>query len=103
MDYKTYIVATVVVFFTWGFLALIFAQSKMDLSVVILNPTQVGYSFVVDSSYLDVNLSNGTLPRRANGTYLYWKADANGDLMPVIRFKYLETMIAKPKYTVMGL
>jgi len=48
----------------------------------------VGYSFVIDSTYLNVRLPNGELPRRANGTYLYWKVDENGDLIPVRRLIY---------------
>lgn len=44
--------------------------------------------YVVDSAYLNVWLPNGDLPRRANGTYLYWKADANGNLMPRRKIDY---------------
>lgn len=45
----------------------------------------LGYSYEIDSSWIDVRLSNGELPRRADGTYLYWKTDANGNLIPVRR------------------
>lgn len=44
--------------------------------------------YVIDSTYLHVWNPDGSLPRRANGTYLYWKVDANGNLMPRRKIDY---------------
>lgn len=43
----------------------------------------IWHSYVIDSTYWRVWLPNGDLPRRANGTYLYWKEDKNGKLIPL--------------------
>lgn len=45
-------------------------------------------SFRIDSSWLNVWLPNGELPRRENGTYLYWLADENGNLEPVRKIDF---------------
>jgi hypothetical protein len=56
---------------------------------IIINEVEVEYrwmiwhAYVMDSAYLKVWLPNGDLPRRANGTFLYWKVDENGDLIPI--------------------
>lgn len=44
--------------------------------------------YVIDSTWWHVWLPNGDLPRRENGTYLYWKADANGELIPLRKIDY---------------
>jgi len=48
----------------------------------------VWHSYVIDSAWLNVWLPNGDLPRRENGTYKYWKADSNGDLIPLRKIDY---------------
>lgn len=45
-------------------------------------------SYVIDSTWLNVWLPNGDLPRRENGTYKYWKADSNGNLIPLRKIDY---------------
>ena len=46
------------------------------------------YSYEIDSTWLGVNLPDGDLPRRSNGTYLYWKTDSLGNLIPRRTLKY---------------
>lgn len=48
----------------------------------------IWHSYVIDSSWLNVWLPNGDLPRRENGTYLYWKADSSGNLIPLKKIDY---------------
>lgn len=57
------------------------AQTKMDLGLEFEG--QIWYSYVIDSTYLGVNLPNGELPRREDGTYLYWAYP----LTPVIKYR----------------
>lgn len=35
------------------------------------------------NTWLNVRLPNGDLPRRADGSYLYWKTDKEGKLIPI--------------------
>lgn len=44
--------------------------------------------YVIDSTYWHVWNPDGSLPKRENGTYLYWKADANGNLIPRRKIDY---------------
>ncbi len=46
----------------------------------------IWWSFVIDSTYLGFSLPNGELPRRENGTYLYWKENEFGELMSIKRY-----------------
>lgn len=46
------------------------------------------YGFMIDSSYLNVWLSNGELPRRENRTYKYWMVDSSGQLLKRITIGY---------------
>lgn len=57
-------------------------------NIVVMDTTNkdVWYSFVIDSSWLGVNLPNGELPRRESGTYLYWKENQYGKLMPIKKY-----------------
>ena len=85
-----------------GFMSFTSAQSKMSLDLEFEG--QIWYSYVIDSTYLNVNLPNGELPRREDGTYLYWAYP----LTPVVKYKkFPESEPAVPlnnkKYTVMGL
>lgn len=48
----------------------------------------IWHGYVIDSVWWHVWLPNGDLPRRENGTYLYWKADENGDLIPLRKIDY---------------
>jgi len=75
-----------------------FAQTKMDLDFSFEG--QMWYSYAIDSTWLGINEPDGDLPRRENGTYRYWLADGNGDLIPVRKFR---KPVTEPyqKYTVM--
>lgn len=53
--------------------------------------TSTWYGYEIDSLWLGVNLPDGELPRRANGTYLYWKADSLGNLFPAQETRYYFT------------
>lgn len=44
--------------------------------------------YVIDSTYWHVWNPDGTLPKRENGTYKYWKADNNGNLIPLRKIDY---------------
>lgn len=74
------------------------AQTKMGLDLSFEG--QMWYSYVIDSTWLGINEPDGDLPRRGNGTYGYWLADGNGDLIPVRKFR---KPVTEPyqKYTVM--
>lgn len=48
----------------------------------------IWHGYVIDSLWWNVHLPDGDLPRRANNTYLYWKADENGDLIPLRKIDY---------------
>lgn len=69
---------------------LLFSQKATFVKEVEVdnNTYIVWYSYIIDSTYLNVNLPNGELPRRANRTYLYWKADKNGKLIPLRKIDY---------------
>lgn len=64
--------------------------------------------YVIDSTYLNVWLPNGDLPRRENGTYLYWKVDARGNLMPRRKIDYRlpifqdQTVMMKKEESILG-
>lgn len=44
--------------------------------------------YVIDSTYWHVWNADGTLPKRANGTYKYWKEDNNGELIRLRKIDY---------------
>ena len=48
----------------------------------------VWHSYVIDSTYWQVWNPDGSLPRRENGTYKYWKADNQGNLIPIRKIDY---------------
>ncbi|MBK8609085.1 MAG: hypothetical protein IPL84_03860 [Chitinophagaceae bacterium] len=65
------------------------AKASFVKEVSVDESTYIVWSgYVIDSAYLNVWLLNGDLPRRANGTYLYWKADTNGNLIPRRKIDY---------------
>lgn len=43
----------------------------------------IWHSYVIDSAYWKVWQPDGSLPRRSDGTFLYWAVDSNGDLIPI--------------------
>lgn len=49
---------------------------------------RVWYSYVIDSTYWHVWDADGSLPKRENGTYKYWKADSEGNLIPLRKIDY---------------
>lgn len=65
----------------------IYGQKAQLKDISVDDKYLVWYSYVIDSTYLGVHTATGDLPRRANGTYLYWKADQNGQLIPVRKIK----------------
>lgn len=48
----------------------------------------IWHSYVIDSTYWYVWNADGSLPKRENGTYLYWKADSSGNLIPMKKIDY---------------
>jgi len=52
------------------------------------NKYVIWHGYVIDSLWWNVWLPDGNLPRRANGTYLYWKEDTNGNLIPLRKIDY---------------
>lgn len=69
---------------------LLFAQKATFVKEVEVdnNTYIVWHSYVIDSTYWHVWNPDGTLPKRSNGTYLYWKADNNGKLIPLRKIDY---------------
>lgn len=63
----------------------------------------IWYSFIIDSNYIDVRLSDGSLPRRENGSYLLWKADSTGEIIPIRKIETrtpgqsIDKPVAKPE------
>jgi hypothetical protein len=55
------------------------------------------WSFVIDSTYLGIRNPDGSLLKREDGTYRYWK-QINGKLQPVIKYKNAGIL---KRYTVM--
>lgn len=62
----------------------------------------IWHAFVIDSAWLGVHLTDGSLPRRENGTYKYWLSDVTGELIPIRKIDYRLPIFQSPNPTVVN-